>query len=85
MKKITAYYNVSIDVELPDDIFEECMSKEGSYRGDAFDAAISDYSQIVWKLPFDCNITGVYNPCWVDENGEINFAQPNDEEVYWEE
>lgn len=84
MKKITAYYNVPMGVELPDDVFEKCMSKERPYRGGAFNNAISNYSQIWWKLPPDCDITGVYNPCWVDEKGEIVFAQPDDEEVYWE-
>lgn len=85
MKKIIAYYNVSINVELPDDVFEECVNKKRLYRGDAFNKAISNYSKDWWKLPPDCDITGVYNPRLVNEDGRIDFAQPDDEEVYWEE
>lgn len=84
MKKITAYYVVPIDVELPDDVFEKCMSKEGLYRREAFNSAISNYSEDWWKLPPDYDITGVFNKLYVDANGDAVFAQPEDEEVYWE-
>lgn len=84
MKKITAYYDVPIDVELPDDVFEECISKESHYRGGAFNSAIANYSKDWWKLPADCYITGVFNRLYVDADGEAVYAQPEDEEVYWE-
>ena len=85
MKKIDVCYHISFEVEIPDEDFYKAMSKEGLDRGTAFNHSIANNCKEWWKnLPPDSEITGVYNSCYVDKHGNLAWAQPEDDEIYWE-
>ena len=86
MKKITVCYHISFEVDVPDEDFYKAMEKEGRDRGSAFNAIASNTKQ--WKGMFtndvDGEIIGVYNRCYFNDNHKLMWAQPEDDEIYWE-
>lgn len=100
MKRFTACYYVSIDVEVPDEEFDKVMSlkndkpdRKNLELGEAFNSLVEKYATKEWfKLPAGSEIYGVYNPSTLvkttDAQGAVEysakFAQPEDDEVYWE-
>lgn len=85
MAKIVVDYTISIEVEVPESTISVARGFKGTNRGDFYNYVVSIFSDEYKNLPNSSEIQGVYNPCVINsETGDLELAQPTDEEVYWE-
>ena len=78
--KVTMHFDCSAEVEIPD----AYLAKIPFLKQDAgIEFAALAQKSIDFSAFDDTVITGVYNPCWCDEKGNLFWANDCDE-VIWE-